>query len=303
MRQARGARIFMRAMHNCHRNMKESFMVRNLRAILFACVFALAVVSTSARAEESVRAAPQAERQGGSRAAEDGKGWEISVGGGAMYGPAYEGSDRYRVSPLPDVSVAYEDGLFFANIWDGIGSYPLQGENYKVGASVGFTPGRQEEDDRDTLRGMGDIDRGATVNLLGEYGFDQIHLSGKVSKGTEEYGTTAKMELGSMFPVSEQLTVMGSVGATWADEEHMETYFGVSSAQSARSGHGRYHADSGIKSVGFSIGVVYSITDQWNVKLMVMGDQLMGDAVDSPIVKSEFNPSVLLSVGYTFDME
>lgn len=278
-------------------------MLHSLRSITLACIVMLAAMSASAHAEDDGWPTRQAEQQDGSAAQPGTKSWEVSVGGGALYGPAYEGADRYKAAPIPDVSVTYKEGLFFANIWDGIGSYPLMGEDYKVGASVGYAPGRQEDDDRDTLRGMGDIDGGATANLMGEYSFGQITASGKISTGTEDYGTTAKLELGTMFPVAERFTVMGSAGATWADEEHMETYFGVSSAQSARSGHRRHHADAGIKSVGFSVGVIYSVTDQWDVKLMVMGDQLLGDAADSPIVKSEFNPSVLLSVSYTFDFD
>lgn len=275
-------------------------MLRNMRAVLLACVFAFATLSANARAEENARDSPQAEQDGGARPEEAGTGWDVSVGGGALYGPAYEGSDKYRVSPLPDISVAYANGLFFANIWDGIGSYPLQGENYKVGASVGFSMGRQEDDDKDNLRGMGDVDMGATLNLLGEYGFDELHISGKVSRGTQDYGTTAKLELGSMFPVAEHLMLMGSVGATWADAEHMQTYFDVSSSQSARSGHRQYDADAGIKSVGFTVSAFYSVTDQWDVKVMVMGDQLVGDAVDSPIVQRAFNPSVLFTISYKF---
>ncbi len=278
-------------------------MLHSLRPAALACVFMLAAMSASAHAEDNVWSTPQVEQHGGAHAQPGTKNWEVSVGGGALYGPAYEGSDRYKASPIPDVSVTYREGLFFANIWDGIGSYPLMGENYKIGASVGYAPGRQEDDDRDTLRGMGDIDRGATANLLGEYSIGRMHVSGKVSTGTEDYGTTAKLELGTMFPVAERFTVMGSAGATWADAEHMETYFGVSSAQSARSGHGRHHVDAGIKSVGFTVGVIYSIADQWDAKLMVMGDQLLGDAADSPIVNSAFNPSVLLSVTYTFDFD
>jgi outer membrane scaffolding protein for murein synthesis (MipA/OmpV family) len=278
---------FMYTVHNCNLNIKELFMLHSLRSILFVSIFMLGVLSASAHAEEITWAILQDEEQKSSHSQEDGKNWEVSGGGGAMYGPAYEGSDKYKVIPLPDISIEYKNGLFFANIWDGIGSYPLQGENYKVGASVGFTLGRQEEDDKKNLRGMGDIGMGATVNLLGEYDFGHLKLSGKISKGPEEdYGTTARVELGAQFPVTDQLMIMGSVGATWADEEHMKAYFGVSSSQSARSGHRHYATDSGIKSVGFTVGAFYTVAEQWDVKLMRMGDQLLGDAAGSPIEKT-----------------
>ena len=255
-------------------------MLRNLRLISLISLSMLAVLSTMAQAEE--------------------KNWNFSVGGGVMYGPAYEGSDKYVAIPLPDISVEYKNGLFFANVWDGIGSYPLQGENYKVGMSIGLALGRDEDDDIDNLRGMGDIDMGAAANLMGEYDFGFAKLSGKISKGTEDYGTTATVELGKHFSVTEKLMLMGSVGLTWADADHMNSYFGVSSAQSARSGYSRYDAESGVKSVGFTVGAFYNMTEHWDAKLMVKGDQLLGDAADSPITKEDFNPSVILTTSYKF---
>ena len=227
------------------------------------------------------------------------KDWQIQVGGGVMVAPEYEGSDEYEVMPVPDISVDYKDGLFFANIFDGIGSYPIQGEDYKVGASVGFALGR-DEDDSDDLRGMGDIDISPTVNLLAEHSYRKVTLSGKISQGDEDYGTTAEVDLGKMFPVNEKLMIMGKVGTKWASEDHMKTYFGVSSGQSARSGYSQYDADAGFKSVGFNVGAFYSISERWNVKFMAGGDQLLGDAADSPIVKQEFQPSAFLTTGYKF---
>ena len=242
----------------------------------------------------------QAEPQNGSESQARGKAWKISAGIGPIYRPAYEGSDNYEMIPLPDITVEYEKGLFFMNIWDGVGSYPLRGENYKAGASVGVSWGRRESDDRDNLRGMGDIEIGPTANLLGEYRLGPVRLSGKITAGTEDYGVTAQGRLGTMFPVARQFMLMGSVSATWADQEHMETYFGVSSAQSARSGYRRHHMDSGMKSVGFTAGVFYAVTDLWNVKLVVGGEQLVGHAADSPITKNAFNPYVLLTQVYKF---
>lgn len=237
---------------------------------------------------------------GGPGGPEKKEGWHFSAGAGAMYGPAYEGSDKYKVMPLPDISVEYEDGLFFANLWDGIGSYPIQGEDYKLGASVGLDFGRDEKDDRKNLRGMGDIDMGTVGNLMGEYSFGPVRLSGKISKGGDDYGTTATVEVGTMFPVSDDLMMMAAAGPVWADDDHMNSRFGVSSAQATRSAYHRYEAESGVKSVGITVGAFYSITEDIDVKWMIKADQLLGDAADSPLVKDDFQPSTLLTVGYKF---
>ena len=217
-----------------------------------------------------------------------------------MYRPVYQGSDNYRMIPFPDIAVEYANGLFFANLWDGVGTYPLRGENYKVGASAGVSWGRRESDDKDNLRGMGDIERGPTANLLGEYRFGPVRLSGKITTGTEDYGVTAQARLGTMFPVTRRLALMGQVGASWADQAHMESYFGVSSAQSARSGYRLHRVDSGMKSVGVTVGAFSAVTDRWNVKFVVGGEQLVGHAANSPITKNSFNPYILLTQGFNF---
>lgn len=227
--------------------------------------------------------------------------WDVTLGAGIGYAPIYEGSDEYDVLPVPVINAEYKDGLFFANVYDGIGSYPLRRENYKVGASIGYAPGRDESDDRKNLNGMGDVDASATANLLAEYDFGVAQLSGKVSAAVSgDYGTTAELDLGSRYAVNEKIILSGSVGTIWADEEHMSHHFGVSARQSARSGYGRHDAESGIKSIGFSLGATYRITDHWNTNLTLKGDHLVGDAGDSPIVKDDFVPAVFFVTSYTF---
>jgi outer membrane scaffolding protein for murein synthesis (MipA/OmpV family) len=262
-------------------------MMHNLRSILFAGLTMFAVFTTGAYAAEN-------------NSPEKDKNWKFTIGGGAMYGAAYEGSDKYVVKAIPDVSAEYKEGMFFAGIFDGIGGYPVLTENYKLGAAIGFDFGRSEDDDKSNLRGMGDIDMSATLSLMGEYSFGPLQVSGKITKGTEDYGTTATMELGTMFPLGDKLMIMASVGSTWADSDHMSSFFSVSPKQASHSAYSRYDAEAGLKSVGFALGAFYNITESWEVKLMISGDQLLGGAADSPLTKDDFNPSVFFTAGYSF---
>ena len=275
--------------------------MRPLSSLSFASLSLMALMSGNAYAENILsNQAQDASLTSWSAPQEQENDWKFEVGAGAMVATKYEGSDEYTVIPVPQVSVDYKDGLFFANPFDGIGSYPLRGDNYKVGASVGFDFGRSEDDDKDNLRGMGDIDMSATGNLVGEYDMGPLKVSAKLTKGNEEYGMTAEADVGTMVPVTEKIMLMGKVGTKWADEDHMNTYFGVSSRQSVRSGYTAYKADAGFQSVGVTAGAFYNVNDNWDVMLMLSGDQLIGDAADSPIVKQEFQPSALLSASYKF---
>jgi len=225
--------------------------------------------------------------------------WAFALGGGMMYRAKYEGSDNYHAVFIPDISARYKNGLIFAN-WNGIGSYPINEKNYKIGASISPSFGRKEKDDRENLRGMGDIDTGIVVNLLGEYDFGPMKLSGKISKGDKEYGTTAKLEIGKIFALTEKLKLKVAAGNTWADEEHMQSYFGVSPAQAMRSGYNQYEAKSGIKSAGVSIGTFYSITKSWEAKVMVTADKFLDSAADSPLTKKDLNTATMATLSYKF---
>ena len=290
--------------------MKRTYLPETLSLLhLIPLVLLFAVVAGGhAKAEDTHPL--QTRDTSGSSEVEDGpkgppkkEGWNFEVGAGAMYGPAYEGSDKYKTTPLPNLSVDYEDKLFFAGPIDGIGSYPIQTEDYKLGASVGFAFGRDESDDRENLRGMGDIDMSPTADLMGEYSFGPIQLSGKITRGNDEYGMTASADIGTMFPVTQKLMVMGKVGTTWADADHMTTYFGVSAAQSERSGYSRYQVGSGVKSVGVNVSAFYAATDDIDLMLMAGADHLLGDAADSPVAKSDFQPSVMIGASYKFSID
>lgn len=267
-------------------------MVNNPCKTIFLSLLVICVLPISAHAENS-KITDRSHSQ-----SED-KNWNFEAGVGVMYEPTYEGSENYEAKAVPVLSVEYKNGLFFAGIFDGIGSYFIQDENYKVGASIGFSFGRDEDDD-ENLRGLGDIDMGTTANLIGEYSFGPWQISGKITKGSEDYGTTATLEIGTIFSLSDHLMVMLTVGPTWTDSDHMNSYFGVSSAQSERSGYDRFEVKSGFKSVGFSANVFYDITEHWNIKLMVNFDKLLGDAADSPITGEDINPSVFSIISYNF---
>lgn len=271
----------------------------SVRLVIGVCYFG---VAGSAHAQQLYNTSPQAAPAAQpAEKVETKKNWNFAIGGGVGYAPTYEGSDEYHVLPIPVVSIDYKKGLFFANVRNGIGSFPLQGKNYKVGASVAYASGRKEDDDNKNLHGMGDLDASATANLLAEYNFGPVQLSGKVKTGiTGDFGTTVESNLGTRHSLTDKIILSGSVGLIWADEDHMNNRFGVSSSQSTASGYSQYDAGAGIKSAGFSVGATYLLTEKWNVNFTFKGDKLLGDAADSPIVKNEFVPAAFITTSYKF---
>ena len=224
--------------------------------------------------------------------------WHVVIGAGAAFKPKYEGSDEFEVSPFPFISAEFFDRITIDP--SGIEIKAFEKDAFRFDVNVGYDSGR-DEDDADTLRGMGDIDFGATVGGKATYTFGPANVFVSVDKtigGSEGLLATAGAAISQ--PLSEHLILGAEASATFADDNYMEAYFGVDTAQSARSGHAQYKAGAGIKSVDLSASATYLINENW----MVRGEQgvsfLVGDAADSPIVKEKVQSKTMLMLGYRF---
>jgi len=247
----------------------------------------LAATSTSAGAETPVGSQP-----GGSD-------WNFVLGGGAAVRPSYEGSDKFSVSPLPFVAINWKDRVFL-DMGQGLGVNVIRTSNLRLGVSVGYAPGRYQSDD-DHLKGLGAVDAAARGHVFGSYSFGMLQFGVDVSKdfgGSQ--GVLVRPDVSVKVPLSETWTLSSGVSATWANDDYMQTFFGVSSSQSRKSGLDRFDAEAGFKSVDFRVGLNWAFSENWFATANVGLGVLLGDAADSPITESRVQPSVGLAVGYKF---
>jgi outer membrane protein len=84
--------------------------------------------------------------------------------------------------------------------------------------------------------------------------------------------------------LSKAIDVSLGVGATYADEDYMETYFGVSPSDADRTALPVFEADGGIKDVRILPAVVVHLSEFWHVGVGARYQRLLGDAEDSPVV-------------------
>ncbi|MBL4739471.1 MAG: MipA/OmpV family protein, partial [Sneathiella sp.] len=107
--------------------------------------------------------------------------WTLDLGLATAYMPEYEGSDDYKVAFKPEITLTWNDTLFIS-VDKGVGGYFFNEKNYKLGASILMTEGR-DESDNDALRGLGDIDAGAGFSLFGSYKAGPVMFSGDLVQG------------------------------------------------------------------------------------------------------------------------
>ena len=241
-------------------------------------------------------------RQGAGLAASQ---WQVGLGGGAAFGPAYPGSREFKVLPLPVVEIAYRPALplvdtVFLNGRDGLGVTAFRLGTISIGGSIGFAPGR-DQDVAVRLRGMGNIEAAARASLFVRADFGQFGLSlQSFTAFGDQRGTTLVLGVSMRQPMGPRFVLIGRIEMTLADEDNMQQWFGVTARQASRSRFAAYKAGAGLRSASANLTGIYSITDRWSVSASVGVSQLLGDAADSPITERATQPFGLLGATYRF---
>lgn len=233
--------------------------------------------------------------------------WKFSFGIGAVNQAKYPGSSKSKTTAFPIFSANYGryyiGALPVAGIPAGVGMSFYSDKNWNVGAGVGYDfANPREESDSPRLRGMGDIDRTALGSLFASYSQDWFRVAGAVlaDLGGNNQGVRVLLDLQGRYRASDRLVLTAGPSLVWANSKYTQTFFGVTSGQSASSGLPQYSASSGINSVAFSVGASYQLTPQWGVSARLSANQLRGDAVNSPITEKKNRNTFGVFTNYRF---
>ncbi|MCP1436976.1 outer membrane scaffolding protein for murein synthesis (MipA/OmpV family) [Erwinia persicina] len=229
----------------------------------------------------------------------------VTVGVGAQSAPRYSGSDQTRLQPVPVFQARH--GAFFADAQKGIG-YDLQSNSgLYLEHTLGYNLGRDDKnsDWRDggkRLKGMGKID--PTVNTALAIGWQVtpwLSAEGKaVLPFSDDQGVNYQASL-TLLPVqSESDTVALQTAALFGDARYMNTWYGVSQAQSQRSRFTRYRAPGGFYGIATSLIWSHQFDPHWGT-LISAGYTWLGDRVaDSPVVSRRNEATGTVGFTYTF---
>ena len=205
----------------------------------------------------------------------------MTVGGGGLWSPDYEGSDDREFRALPYLSVKYEDWLSFA-VPEGLKVSVFNEKGFRAGVLAGY---RFEREAKDNLALAGWL----RLSVEARQGLsDDTGLLGTASARYETRVGPARISVGPQL--------------AWGDDDYMQTYFGITPTQAAAStlSYAPYAAASGVKSYGVGLSIVSPISGPWGIAAIANVNRLTGDAEDSPIVAdqgsaTQFNAGVFLS--------
>ena len=250
-------------------------------------------VNASAAANSTLEQGFDAQRYSDSNG--ESRAWELTLGAGALFMPEYEGSDKLEVRPLPIVSAKVGDRI---NVdITGLSVDVIQHGNLRLGVKGGYEIGRKESDSR-YLKGLGDIDNGGAVGGFVTYDAGPIQAYGKIDKtlgGSNGLVGTVGVKASYQY---EKFMFSAEASGLWADENHMQAYFGVTKAQSAQSGLNSYDAKAGFKRVDLKASATYAVNENWAITSVAGVGILTGDAKSSPVVKKDVQPFGMIGVAY-----
>jgi MipA family protein len=270
--------------------MAETKILRSIRLLqITPLFFAAPLVFGLGQAEAQDMGGPDGDDRSGK--------WEFVLGAGAIYGPTYEGAKDYETQPVPFFSISYGEKLSLG--FDGLSYEFYDNGSLSMTSKIGFGFGRKESDDPH-LAGLGDIDGGASLGFGVNYEAGPMNFFADLERdfGDAE-GLVGKFGAEISQPVGQVLLGAG-VSATWADDNYMQSYFGVTSAQAASSGLAQYEAGAGFKSAELELSATYMFAENWMLRGQVSVSEILGDAADSPIVQDTTQSSAAVFVAFKF---
>lgn len=241
-----------------------------------------------------------------------GRAWEGALGLIVSNGPEYAGSDRRASKLTPGFYVQYgrlsltNAGGFVTRRNDevvrGLALDLLRREDLRLSLGLRFDGGRRESTSVD-LRGLGDVRATVRARLASSWKPD-AHWRLGASWAVDALGRGGG-NLGELSVAREQhwnadttWTAGASLGL--AGDRYLQTYYGVSAEQSARSGLRRFEPGSGLHNATVFINQRTELSRHWVWLAGAHASQLLGDTRDSPLVKQSSGLSINTALAYSF---
>jgi outer membrane scaffolding protein for murein synthesis (MipA/OmpV family) len=236
------------------------------------------------------------------------KTWDVTLGGGVFYGPDFPGSRTRRALPYPSGEIFYKDRVGFD--FSSLSWYAVNTESSVLAVFLSYDFGRQDSERAASfspgaarLRGLGTLEGTVELGLLASttvWGIPVYLGLRKAPDGQGHGGAVGHVGVDLPVQITPKLTTALSFGIDWVDENYAQAYYGVTSAQAARTRFKPYDARGGFSNVSANLTVLYHYDQHWRFAAILGMGRLLGDAADSPITEVRNQPVAGLFVTYRF---
>ena len=234
--------------------------------------------------------------------------WEGAIGLITQYRPEYQGAAQQTFKVTPALFLRYgrltitnASGFVTRRADDvqrGLALDMVRNEHLRVNLALRFDAGRSESSSG-ALAGQGDVKAtvrarlNLSLKVAGDWrvggSLNTDLLGHKGGSGADIYG-------GWEHRLSPDTVVLGGASVSVADARYMQTYFGVSAEQSARSAYPEYTPGSGLHDLNVNVGLRHDFGHAWAMLAGAGASRLLGPAADSPLTSRR--NGIAVSVGF-----
>jgi len=206
--------------------------------------------------------------------------------------PDYEGSDDTKGIVGPAFNYQF-DNRYIRLAGPYLSVNIIDSEVWSFGPAAFYRGGRDDDVDDRAVKNMVEID--GAVELGAFVGFmirDEnnprirygMNLDFLTDASGEHDGFTIQLSGRAWYPASMMFDVGIIGGVTYADDDYMSTYFGITPVNVGTSGLALFEADGGIKDIYIQPMVMAHFSRSWHMAAGVRIKGLLSDAKDSPVV-------------------
>jgi MipA family protein len=227
-------------------------------------------------------------------------------------GPEYLGARDFGVSARPGIflrwkrlSVSSGGGWAAVRRDDelrGLGLELTRSDTLRVSLGLRVDSGRDESDST-ALRGMGDIKRTIRARIGGTWNFApdwQLGGSWTVDAFGRGGGNLAEFKVQHDWRLSPRMQLTSAATVAVGGPKYMQTYFGVTAEQAARSGYAEYDPGMSLRDVAVYTTLRADLGEDWVALIGVGYGRTLGDATRSPLTQRPSFWTMTAGAGWRF---
>lgn len=241
-----------------------------------------------------------------------GSAWEGAIGLNFSNRPEYSGADSRTSKVSPALFLRY--GRFTItnasgfvtrksnDVVRGLGADLLNNDRVRVNLALRFDNGRSEGDST-ALTGLGDIKPTVRARLnLGWRLPDgwRAGASWSVDAFGRGGGNFGDVSLGWDHRLGPRTTLGLGTSLSFAGDRYMQTYYGVSAEQAARTPYAVYTPNAGLRDISASVNFRTELGDHWILLTGLGVTRLLGPAASSPYSAQPNSWSFSSGLAYRF---
>ncbi|MDQ0316110.1 MipA/OmpV family protein [Amorphus orientalis] len=218
----------------------------------------------------------------------------VDLGVGAQVQPKFASSDDYIVLPYPLIAISYLRLPVFGELV----SAPTRA--FSIYPSINFV-GSRSSSDASYLTGMDDVDFAFEFGPGVAYRYGMFRGFANLRYGfTGHNGFVGEAGVDLVLNPMERVQLSLGPRVGFANDEYVQTYFGVSAAEATRSQFAAYDPSGGFTDVGVGGRITYDWTEKTKLHLQADYTRYIGDVADSPVVEAGSEDQFYVGIGITY---